>query len=178
KEQILIHWKPAPEGFVTINTDGSVLPQNGNATAGGIIRDWTGRPLAVFAANLGACTITRAELRAADIGLRIAWDLGYRKAHLQLDSRVAVEAISNQQAGDNRHSQTIKSIQDMLNRDWEVSSYHIYREGNMVADRFALLGHSLNFGVSINCLYPPDIDKIIWNDYVGACFSRLIIPNE
>ncbi|CAN1848080.1 Putative ribonuclease H protein At1g65750 [Linum perenne] len=38
KEQILIHWKPAPEGFVTITTDGSVLPQNGNAAAGG---DWT-----------------------------------------------------------------------------------------------------------------------------------------
>ncbi|CAN1297802.1 Putative ribonuclease H protein At1g65750 [Linum perenne] len=116
-----------------------------------------GRPLAVFAANLGACSITRAELRAADIGLRIAWDLGYRRAHLQLDSMVAVGAISNQQTNVTRH---------------------VYREGNKVADRFALLGHSLNFGTFINCLYPPDIDKIIWDDYIGACFPRLIIPNE
>ncbi|CAN1840857.1 Putative ribonuclease H protein At1g65750, partial [Linum perenne] len=176
--QTLVKWKPAPEGFVTINTDRSYLPQNGNAAAGGILRDWMGRPLAVFAANLGACSITRAELRAADIGLRIAWDLGYRRAHLQLDSMVAVGAISNQQTNVTRHSQTIKNIHELLERDWDVTTYHVYREGNKVADRFALLGHSLNFGTFINCLYPPDIDKIIWDDYIGACFPRLIIPNE
>ncbi|CAN1145565.1 Putative ribonuclease H protein At1g65750 [Linum perenne] len=178
KEQLSVQWKPAPEGFVTLNTDGSVLAQTGNAAAGGIIRDWLGRPLAVFAANLGACMIMRAELRAADIRLKIAWDLGFRNIHLQLDSKSAVKAISKQGDEPTRHGQSIKNVQDMLARDWNVTTYHIFREGNMVADRFAHLGHSFNFGTFVNCVYPPEIDTIIWNDFIGTCFPRLIFQNE
>ncbi|CAN1299084.1 Putative ribonuclease H protein At1g65750, partial [Linum perenne] len=113
----LSQWKPAPEGFVTINTNGSVLAQTSNAAAGGIIRDWLGRPLAVFAANLGVCTIMRPEIRAADIGLKIAWELGCRNIHLQLDSKAAVETISKQGDEATRHGQSIKNVQDMLARD-------------------------------------------------------------
>ncbi|CAN1189279.1 Putative ribonuclease H protein At1g65750 [Linum perenne] len=82
REEVLVQWEPAPEDFITINTGGSVLQPNRHASAGGILRDLQGRKIAAFAANLGSCSIMRAELRAAEIGLKIAWELGYRKAHL------------------------------------------------------------------------------------------------
>ncbi|CAN1264100.1 hypothetical protein LINPERPRIM_LOCUS11826 [Linum perenne] len=48
----------------------------------------------------------RAELRAAAFGLMIAWDRGYKKVHLQLDSLTAVSAILRNQEEDSRHSRT------------------------------------------------------------------------
>ncbi|CAL1403678.1 unnamed protein product [Linum trigynum] len=65
----LISWKPPPAEWVTLNTDGFVLPNSGHATAGGLIRDHLGRYFAAFAMNLGVCSITRAELRGAVEGL-------------------------------------------------------------------------------------------------------------
>ncbi|CAN1162412.1 Putative ribonuclease H protein At1g65750, partial [Linum perenne] len=82
-----------PSDCITINTDGSVLHPHSQAAAGGILRNWQGRPVSTFAANLGRCSIMCAELRASEIGLMIAWDRGYEKVHLQIDSLAAVTTI-------------------------------------------------------------------------------------
>ncbi|CAN1799141.1 Putative ribonuclease H protein At1g65750 [Linum perenne] len=82
----LIAWEPAPQEWVTLNSDGSVISASGQAAAGGLIRDHQGRCLAAFTLNLGKCSITRAELRGAVSGLQLAWERGYRKIQLQLDS--------------------------------------------------------------------------------------------
>ncbi|CAN1144796.1 hypothetical protein LINPERHAP1_LOCUS7350 [Linum perenne] len=82
-----------PSDCVTINTNCSVLQPHSRAAAGGILRTFLGRPVSTFAANLGRCSIMRAELRAAEIRLMIAWDMGYKKVHLQLDSLAAVTTI-------------------------------------------------------------------------------------
>ncbi|CAN1265831.1 Putative ribonuclease H protein At1g65750, partial [Linum perenne] len=79
-----------PSDCITINTNDSVLQSHSRVVAGGILRTFPGHPVNTFAANLGRCSIMRAELRAAEIGLMIAWDMGYKKVHLQLDSLAAV----------------------------------------------------------------------------------------
>ncbi|CAI0421512.1 unnamed protein product [Linum tenue] len=40
--------------------------------------------------NLGMCSITRAELRGVMEGLQLAWDMGFRRVRVELDSRCAV----------------------------------------------------------------------------------------
>ncbi|CAN1790449.1 Putative ribonuclease H protein At1g65750 [Linum perenne] len=116
REEVLVQWEPAPEDFITINTDGSVLQPNRHASAGGILRDSQGQKIAAFAANLGSCSIMRAELRVAEIGLKIAWELGYRKAHLQMDSKTAVNTILSKGDEDSRHFQTVRSIHEWLDK--------------------------------------------------------------
>ncbi|CAN1750629.1 hypothetical protein LINPERHAP1_LOCUS4103 [Linum perenne] len=64
-----IAWEPGPADWVTINTDGSCLASIRKASAGGIIRRADGRGLVAFTMNLGACTVTRAEIRGAIAGL-------------------------------------------------------------------------------------------------------------
>ncbi|CAN1797378.1 hypothetical protein LINPERHAP1_LOCUS21250, partial [Linum perenne] len=59
--------------------DGLLLGNPTSAAAGGIFCDHLGRPIATFSVNMGTCSIMRAELRAAEIGFRIAWDMGWRK---------------------------------------------------------------------------------------------------
>ncbi|CAN1815564.1 Putative ribonuclease H protein At1g65750 [Linum perenne] len=173
REEILVSWRPAPEGWITINTDGSVVRDQHQAAAGGILRDHLGRRLACFAANLGDCTIMRAELRAAAIGFRIAWELGYRRVHLQMDSMTAVDAITAGEDSDGRHSLLLRLLQDWRSRDWEVRISHVFREANQVADLFAHLGHTLPLGTHLNCPTSQDIERCILGDCIGVAFPRI-----
>ncbi|CAN1165927.1 Putative ribonuclease H protein At1g65750 [Linum perenne] len=174
REEILVGWRPAPEGWITLNTDGSVICDLHQAAAGGILRDHSGRRLACFAANLGECTIMRAELRAAAIGFRIAWELCFRKVHLQIDSLAALNAIRGGADSDGRHSLLIRQIQEWRNRDWEVCISHVFREANRVADLLAHLGHDLPFGSHLNCPISQDIERCILSDCIGVAFPRTI----
>ncbi|CAN1133664.1 Putative ribonuclease H protein At1g65750, partial [Linum perenne] len=151
--------RPPDEILPACNYQPSVLHPHYQAAAGGILRDWQGRPVSIFAANLGRCSIMQAELRAAEIGLMIAWDKGCKKAHLQIDSLAAVTAIlGNQEEEDSRHSRTLDNINELRRRNWDVTISHIFREGNRVADLLAHHGHTLDFGFHIDFVYPPEID--------------------
>ncbi|CAN1188488.1 Putative ribonuclease H protein At1g65750 [Linum perenne] len=171
-------WKAGPSDYITINTDGSVIHPHSQAAAGGILRTFLGRPVSSFAANLRRCSIMRAELRAAEIGLMIAWDMGFKKVHLQLDSMAAITAILGDQEEDSRHGRTLETISELRSRDWEVTISHTYREGNRVADLLAHHGHTLDYGFHVNCTYPHEVDRAIWSDHVGTCFPRTIVMNE
>ncbi|CAN1798128.1 Putative ribonuclease H protein At1g65750 [Linum perenne] len=173
-----IGWKAGPCDTITINTDGSVLHPHSKAAAGGILCNHLGRPISTFAANLGCCSIMRAELRAAQFGLMIAWDRGFKKVHLQLDSLAAVSAILGGQGEDSRHGRTLDTINELRSRNWNVTISHTYREGNTVADLLAHHGHTLDFGLHIDCMYPHEVDRAIWSDHVGTCFPRFISMNE
>ncbi|CAN1729265.1 hypothetical protein LINPERHAP1_LOCUS549 [Linum perenne] len=63
-------------------------------------------------------------------------------------------------------------------RNWDVTISHIFREGNRVADLLAHHGHSLDFGLQVNCNYPHEVDRAIWSDHAGTCFRRTIPMNE
>ncbi|CAN1186551.1 Putative ribonuclease H protein At1g65750 [Linum perenne] len=169
-----IGWKAGPSDCITINTDGSVIQPHSRAAAGGVLRTSLGRPVSSFAANLGRCSIMRAELRAAEIGLMIAWDMGFKKVHLQLDSLAAVTAILGDLEEDSRHGRTLESIFEIRNRDWDVTISHTFREGNRVADLRAHHGHSLDFGFHVDCPHPHEVVSAIWHDHVGTCFPRTI----
>ncbi|CAN1814851.1 hypothetical protein LINPERHAP1_LOCUS27249 [Linum perenne] len=70
-QEALIQWSPAPEGFITINTDGSVIQPSKHAAGGGIIRDWQGRKITAFAVNLGICSIMRRSSRLPILVLKL-----------------------------------------------------------------------------------------------------------
>ncbi|CAN1174716.1 hypothetical protein LINPERHAP2_LOCUS31491, partial [Linum perenne] len=60
----------------------------GQAAAGGLIRGSVGRISAAYGVCLGVCSITRAELGAAVTDLLVAWEKGYQRVRVQLDSRL------------------------------------------------------------------------------------------
>ncbi|CAN1809624.1 Putative ribonuclease H protein At1g65750 [Linum perenne] len=121
-----IVWDPGPDGWVTLNTDGSVNHSTGIATAGGLLRNHLGHCAAAFSANLGKCSITRAELRGILHGLDIAWKENHKQVRVQTDSMTAVKLILG---------------------NWQTEVLHIYREANGAADYLASKGYSLDPGV-------------------------------
>ncbi|CAN0912825.1 Putative ribonuclease H protein At1g65750 [Linum grandiflorum] len=145
RTEVLVGCEAAPGVCITINTDGSVIQPSGVAAAGGLIRDSQGHCLVAFAANLGICSITRAERRGATFGLKLAWDLGFRNVQLQLDSATAIAAITGTDSMDHQHAAILLQFNELSLRDWEIKLSHVFREGNVMADSLANEDHSLPF---------------------------------
>ncbi|CAN1181799.1 Putative ribonuclease H protein At1g65750 [Linum perenne] len=142
-----IVWDPGPDGWVIFNTDGSVNHSTGSATAGGLLRNHLGHCSAAFSANLGKCSITRAELRGIFHGLDIAWREGHKQVRVQPDSQTAVSLILADDAPLRHHASEVLAIRELLQRNWKTEIHHIYREANGAADFLASKGYSLGLGV-------------------------------
>ncbi|CAN1764375.1 Putative ribonuclease H protein At1g65750 [Linum perenne] len=74
-----VAWSPAPDPWITLNTDGSVSEQK-HAAAGGALRTRSGDLLVAYTMNLGVCSITRAEIRGIIEGMQLAWTHGGAQA--------------------------------------------------------------------------------------------------
>ncbi|CAN1304300.1 Putative ribonuclease H protein At1g65750 [Linum perenne] len=103
----LIGWRPAEEECFSLNSDGSLYTNPNRAAAGGVIRDANGRFISAFSANLGTCSIMRAELRSIIEGTKLAWDIGIRKLSIQSDSEAAVRLLTSPGNDNNHHSSLI-----------------------------------------------------------------------
>ncbi|CAN1834531.1 hypothetical protein LINPERHAP1_LOCUS34113 [Linum perenne] len=56
----------------------------------------------------------------------------------------------------------IYEFDELCKRNWDVFVSHIFRECNKVADLLAHHGHSLGFGIHVNSIYPPEVDRVIY----------------
>ncbi|CAN1823544.1 Putative ribonuclease H protein At1g65750, partial [Linum perenne] len=108
--------------------DGAVNPLSGKAASGGLIRDEEGRLLKAFTANIGVCSITRAEIRGVLTGLRLAWEAGYKKVLVHMDSRAAIALLQDPNHVTHHHAIEVLQFRDLLTKDWTVEIRHIYRE--------------------------------------------------
>ncbi|KAL9304836.1 putative ribonuclease H domain-containing protein [Arabidopsis thaliana] len=85
-----IAWTKPPEGWVKVSTDGASRGNPGPAAAGGVIRDEDGLWVGGFALHIGVCSAPMAELWGVYYGLLIAWDQGFRRVELEVDSELVV----------------------------------------------------------------------------------------
>ncbi|CAN1841320.1 Putative ribonuclease H protein At1g65750 [Linum perenne] len=102
RRETLISWIPAPDDWTTVNTDGSVIQPLSLAAGGIVIRDSGGATIAAFAANFGRCSIMRAELRAAALGLERAgsWGSGRFRFSLTPKRRSMLSTTTGTRADD------------------------------------------------------------------------------
>ncbi|CAN0920858.1 Putative ribonuclease H protein At1g65750 [Linum grandiflorum] len=109
----LIGWRPWDEGWFNLSTDGSLRSPTKVAAAGGVIRTDTCRFVKAFAANLGSCSITRAEMQAIVDGLKLAWSLGIRRIRVQSDSRTAIAIFAKDSELDHQHAALVMGSSDL-----------------------------------------------------------------
>ncbi|CAI0385416.1 unnamed protein product [Linum tenue] len=147
----------------------------GLGAAGGLIRDHIGRCLSAFTLNLGACTITQAELRGAVEGLQVVWDRGYRKVRVQLDSQCPVHLIGRTDTEEHHCAAILARFRELMSRPWEVEVEHVYREGNRCADFLASRGHVVPFGFHEVVSSDPMLSYWIMYDCQGVSEPRLVL---
>ncbi|CAN1351644.1 Putative ribonuclease H protein At1g65750 [Linum perenne] len=169
-----ISWKVASGSGFTLNTDGSVRRTERKAATGGCLRDAEGRVIDAFVANLGNCSITRAELTGVVLGLERAWEKGIRKLEVQTDSACAVQLLAEGVSDSHQHGTLVRKFKLLFERDWEVSVKFIYREANHLADYLANKGHEMALG--IHTIENSDSGILYWAmyDLVGGSESRRI----
>ncbi|CAN1191383.1 Putative ribonuclease H protein At1g65750 [Linum perenne] len=169
-----VGWRAAGHQFTTLNTDGSVRGRRGRAAAGGCIRDEAGRLLDAFACNLGRCSVTRAELTGAVVGLQRAWELGVRKVEVQMDSSCSINMLEGKSNLEHQHAGLVLRFKQLAERSWTIRLTHIYREGNHLADHLANKGHDLDYGT--HTIRRDDDSVLYWARYdaMGCEEQRLI----
>ncbi|CAN1318125.1 Putative ribonuclease H protein At1g65750 [Linum perenne] len=128
--------------------------------------------------NLGACSITRAEMRGAIEGLTRAWSAGYRRIRLQIDSKAVIAALSNGDTMTSRHAMEISQFQDLVERDWLVTVEHTYREGNQAADFLASIGYGYPIGSHTFDISDSRLGYFLRLDCFGVGFPRSVLIND
>ncbi|CAI0429574.1 unnamed protein product [Linum tenue] len=172
-EQHWVSWQRPPTGWVGLNTDGSVVLAQGRSAAGGVIRDSEGRFLVAYSTNLGGGSITNAELAGIAQGLQLAWERGYRKVAVQTDSSTAISLIHSAETA-HPHYTLVAYIRRLMEREWEVSLSHVFRESNFVADHLASVGHSLAIGTHMVDFPGAELRYWLYFDTLGVQTPRFI----
>lgn len=84
QEGILVGWVSPPVDWIALNSDGAYRSRRGVASAGGVLRHLDGSWIMGYACNSGTSTAYRAELWGVFQGLKLAWELGYRRINVQV----------------------------------------------------------------------------------------------
>ncbi|CAN1130091.1 Putative ribonuclease H protein At1g65750, partial [Linum perenne] len=126
---------------ITLNSDGAVDRGTKKASTRGILRSSDGMCLLAYTMNLGYCSITRAEMRGAIEGLKRAWEAGFRRIILQMDSMAAISLLFNGDEIRHQHRMETFEFQDLRRMDWDLVIKHTYREGNHATDFLASIGY-------------------------------------
>ncbi|XP_073033924.1 uncharacterized protein [Primulina eburnea] len=133
----IVRWLRPPSGCFKLNVDGSSRGTSGDSSAGGVVRDDSGRVVLSFSEFIGAGSSLRAELWAVWRGLLLCSDNSFFPLWIELDSMTSIQLIRSRRCCWGL-DHIISSIVVLL-RGRSVHISHIFREGNSVADALAVL---------------------------------------
>lgn len=107
-------------------------------------------------------------------GLEVAWDRGFRRVHVEVDSKTTLQLIEKGVSAVHPLSSLVILCQGFMVRDWVVRFSHIFREGNKVVDSLANFAFSLELG--LHCLDnpPPISSRLMLDDLRGVSFPRMM----
>lgn len=167
-----ISWRKPEEGWCKLNCDGAVIDVGCRAGCGGIVRDENGGFVIGFAAGLGACSCTEAELWAVLRGLQLVKDRGIQSLAIETDFMVAINLISGGCSSFHPCFNLVKDIRDLLDQLRNYSVEHTFREANQVADGLAKFSLGLDNSCNIFTSLLPFVSVAFAADFNGVTFPR------
>ncbi|CAN0904087.1 Putative ribonuclease H protein At1g65750 [Linum grandiflorum] len=170
-----VKWKLPRDGWMCLNSDGSVHAGTRKAAAGGVIRDSRGEVLSAFSLNSGSCSITRAEIRGVMYGVEVAWKLGVHKLEIQVDSKCVVEILNGSDRSSDQYENLITKFQRLRARDWEIRLINIYRKANCFADALPARGYNLASGTAKQITTCEEISFWMPYDTAGTASWRAVV---
>ena len=170
---VSVAWTPPEEDWVKLNIDGSCCSVTGTITAGGSLRNSQKEWIHGFVLNKWLGTALEAELWGMFEGLRLVWQLGFKKIVVETDALHVVQLLCTDNFTNHPNFSLIKSCTELVNGDWSCVVHHIYREGNALADGLAKMGHKMDLGVWFFDNPPAEIRSILVDDCRGfPCFRQ------
>ncbi|KAL0786525.1 hypothetical protein Bca101_002771 [Brassica carinata] len=114
------------------------------------------------------------ELWGVYYGLCIAWDRGFRRLELEVDSESVVGFLRTWINDSHPLSFQVRLCYGFISRDWIVKISHVYREANHLADGLANYAFSLSFGLHVFEFVPDSVVAISLEDIHGVSRPRQI----
>ncbi|XP_028801268.1 uncharacterized protein LOC114756483 [Neltuma alba] len=102
------------------------------------------------------------EIWGCLMGLKRAWDGGFKNILLKSDSQEMLSLCQNGAPELHESSSLISEIQEMMQRDWKVSLLYIERDSNRRADKLAKRGLSAAYGLQL--FGPTAMEQILHED--------------
>ncbi|KAK3198459.1 hypothetical protein Dsin_021874 [Dipteronia sinensis] len=121
----------------------------------------------------GIGSVLEAELCGMFESLLMSWNSGFRRVIIEYDSLSAVQLHYNEISSNHPLFSLIVSCKSRVATDWNCVVKHVYREGNLLADGVARIGHSMDIGLVYFEAPPPHISSYFDADFIGlACFRQ------
>ncbi|KAL2941224.1 hypothetical protein RDABS01_029574 [Bienertia sinuspersici] len=175
KQEAYISWTPPAYGWLALNTDGAAKGCLGPADAGGILRDYLGRCVEFFSANIGDCTAMRAELMALKKGLSLAINRDAKFVDVRMDNRACIQVLAMEEAHLGPHLQLVKECKELIAKlQWCVTISHCFREPNRAAAWLANKGVFQENNLEVGVTPSLGLARIINEDAYGVAFPRVI----
>lgn len=122
--------------------------------------------------NMGICSSTKAEIKAALQGLRIARRLGMTKVWLQLDSLTVAGMLQGSVTWCLEHAPLLTECKNLIDwSNWDVHISHCFREANQVADVLANLGITMHPSYCEMTTPLPEAQRALYADSIGVFWS-------
>ena len=175
KRRILksIRWEKPSEGWLTLNTDGSLTGSGGLAGGGGLIRDGNGSWVTGFARKIGTATSFLTELWALRDGLRLCLQIQAQTVCIELDAKAVVDALSSHSCTNTVIYSIMEDCRHLVNQIPQTRVKHVYREANRCADLLAKIGTGLQNDFVIFSNPPVDLLSFLEDDVCGVFVNRL-----
>ncbi|XP_028765356.1 uncharacterized protein LOC114723329 [Neltuma alba] len=96
-------------------------------------------------------------------GLKLCWNLGFRKVQVETDAKEIINQIreKGEIEGDNALTNI---LQELIRREWQLEFSYTYREGNRCADMMAKMSLSIPQRWSMWEAPPSGILRILQED--------------
>jgi len=94
-------WTPPQEGFLKLHFDGSSKGNLEKASAGGVIRDSSGKIICLYVVSIGNTTNNAAEFGVLEQGLEILIRKGHVNVTVEGDSALVIRIVKILQCGTN-----------------------------------------------------------------------------
>lgn len=157
-------WEPPPADWIKVNTDGAYSPATPGCACGGVIRDEQGNFIQAFMFKGYEGDSLTSELWGCFHGLKLSWDLGFRKVMLEVDSTEAIELLKNEVGMMHEDKDLIVSIKQLIASDWNVDILYVRRCFNRPADYLAKSGLSAWPGLHIISQISSGLDRLLLMD--------------
>jgi ribonuclease HI len=108
-------------------------------------------------------------------GLQYAWQLGYKKVEISVDSIVVVQVLNKGGTCSAMGLALVKKIKRLIQFEWEIVISHSYREANSCADALASMGCLLDGNTVYFEECPAQIRHLLVSDAMGFTTPRLIL---
>ena len=131
-----VRWTPPMQDWVKLNVDGAFSRTHGLG-CGGLLRRSDGSFVEGFMFHPNQGDSLTAELWALVLGLKLAWQRGYRKVIVETDASEIIHLLERKDISQHADFILIQEAKSYMCRTWDLELVHISRTTNTVADALA-----------------------------------------